>query len=97
MARNCLAVEDYASPGGIYYDPSAKDWRFDLWAENWPALNLFQQVSTQWRAGANGPIGLDYLVIFHELDRRALGREDYDDFMYCIRVIEDAALAEMRK
>lgn len=45
----------------------------------------------------NGAIGLDYLVVFHELDRRGLSREEYDDFMDCIRVIESAALAEFRK
>lgn len=70
---------------------------FPLWAENWPAIQLFTQNSTQWRTGVSGPVGLDYTVIFHELDRRGLPSEDYDDLMGCIRVIEQVALAEMRK
>ena len=97
-----VTVEDYASPedcyeAGIYYDLAAGDWRFELWAENWPALHLFNQLSTQWRVGAAGPVGLDYNVLFHELDRRELAREDYDDLLGSIRVIEGVALAEMRK
>ena len=68
-----------------------------LWPENEPAILLFSQFSTQWRVGMNGPVGLDYGVIFHELDRRGLSRDDYDDCMWAVRVIERAALDEMRK
>lgn len=75
-----LAPEDFPPP------------ECELWADNWPAIQLFTQVSTQWRVGMNGPTGLDYNVVFHELDRRELERAAYDDLMGSIRVIEHEAL-----
>lgn len=93
--------EDYFSPDsgidGIYFDAHAQAWCFELWAENRPAFDLYQQISTQWRTGPGGPVGLDYLVVFHELDRRDLSREQYDDFLWAIRVIEHAAITELHK
>lgn len=77
--------EDYSSP------------EVDLWPENWPAIDLFTKLHTQWRIGVNGPIGLDYNVVLHELDRRGLNCDDYDDLFGCIREIEQAALIELRK
>lgn len=71
--------------------------KVSLWPENETGLALFTQFSTQWRTGPSGAVGLDYGVIFHELDRRELSRPDYDDAMWSVRVIERAALNEMRK
>lgn len=67
-----------------------------LWACNAPAVELFSLLSTQWRAGPSGVIGLDYNVVFHELDRKGIEGEAYDEIMGSIRVIEDVALEEMR-
>jgi len=96
-----FAPEDYASPEqrrtGIYYDLEEKDWFFDLWEENWPAIQLYVHVQTQWRVGMGGPYGLDYNVVFHELDRRDLDRETYDEMMAAMRVIEEIALKAMVK
>lgn len=83
------------NPDGWYYDADDKDWRCILWADNWPAMRLFNQVSTQWRTGLNGPVGLDYNVVYHDLDRLNLDPDSYDDLMGCIRVIEGVALKEM--
>lgn len=68
-----------------------------LWPENWPALNLFLDLQTQWRMGPIGPVGLDYNVLFHEMDRRALPQDEYDDLLEMVRVVEGAALSEMRR
>jgi len=96
-----FAPEDYASPEqrrtGIYYDTDEKDWFFDLWEENWPAIQLYIHLQTQWRVGMGGPYGLDYNVVFHELDRRGLDREAYDEMMAAMRVIEEAALKALNK
>jgi hypothetical protein len=35
-----------------------------VWADHWPAVELFTRCITQWRAGANGILGLDYGVAF---------------------------------
>jgi hypothetical protein len=34
-----------------------------VWADHWPAVELFIRCMTQWRAGANGVLGLDYGVV----------------------------------
>lgn len=47
--------------------------------------------------GNNGPIGLDYNVVLHEIDRMGLVGEDYDDLFGSVRVMEDVALEQMRK
>ena len=65
---------------------------FELWAENWPVIQLFTRYSTQWRVGSSGVVGLDYNVIFHELDRKGLEGEAYDDMMASMRIVEEAAV-----
>jgi len=68
--------------------------KVELWPENESPLALFTQFATQWRTGPGGAVGLDYGVLFHELDRRDLPAEEYDDTMWAVRVIERAALRE---
>lgn len=69
----------------------------ELWPENVAAINLFCSISSQFRNGPGGPTGLDYNVVFHELDRAKLPPDEYDDLLWCIRAIEHAALDEMHK
>lgn len=80
-----LTVDDFPPP------------EVELWPENWPAIQLFTRLSTQWRVGPGGPIGLDYGVLFHEMDRQSLDKDAYDDLLAQIRVIETTALDEMHK
>ena len=69
----------------------------DLWPENWPPIQLFTRNCTQWRVGMAGPVGLDYTVIYHELDRTGVKGDDFEDMMWAIRVIEAAALEQLNK
>ncbi len=41
---------------------------YGVWRENWPALELFLAVSTQWRMGPKGVIGLDYVAVRAVMD-----------------------------
>lgn len=68
-----------------------------MWPENWPAFSVFVRVRTQWRTGPRGVIGLDYGVIYRELDRMHLGPDRYDQLMDDLRVLEAAALEEIYK
>lgn len=82
----------------MYYDLDDKAWRCQIWSENWPAMRFYLEVlETQWREGINGRSGLDYNVLLHELDRRNLPPDDYDDLFGAIRVIERASLEAMHK
>lgn len=33
---------------------------FEVWEENWPAVEMFVRAQTQWRTSMSGLIGLDY-------------------------------------
>ena len=67
------------------------------WPEAWPSIQLFARNSTQWRVGMGGPVGLDYGVIHHELDRMALAPDEYEQTLAYLRVIEQAALEQIHK
>lgn len=67
-----------------------------VWDENWDALQTFLKLSTQWRMGGFGPIGLDYNVFYGEAARAGIVGDDLDDLMWRISVIESEALAHLR-
>ena len=69
----------------------------ELWPEVFPKLLFFRGFTTQWRQGPAGPAGLDYSVIFHELDRKGLAADAYDDMLHALRIIEDEALKLIHK
>lgn len=69
---------------------------FEVWPENWPAVELFLAVQTQWKVGALGGLfGLDYAgveVVFRM--RKVANRAE----MFAkLQVMEAAALAAMSK
>lgn len=68
----------------------------DVWPENWPAFELFNALQTQWRIGLRGPIGLDYNVLYHKMDRMQLDPDEYDQLESDVRVMEMESLATMR-
>jgi hypothetical protein len=69
----------------------------DVWPDNWLPFTFYLENATQWRQGMNGATGLDYNVLFYEMDRKNIHGEDRDDLMMCIREIENAALDQMYK
>jgi len=60
-------------------------------------FSVFNDLCTQWRMGSSGPVGLDYNVLFHKLDRMKLAPEEYDRIEQSVRVMEDEALSVMWK
>lgn len=60
-------------------------------------MQLFCRLATQWRVGASGPTGLDYSVVFYELERAGLKGDDFADMFECLRIMEQAALSEIYK
>lgn len=68
-----------------------------VWPDNALALKTFTAMSTQWRAGNAGPIGLDYGVIPSVLRLYAVPRAEWEDTFDCLRVMEDEALATMKR
>lgn len=37
--------------------------QIDIWPDVWPGFVLFEAMSTQWRVGTGGAIGLDYQAL----------------------------------
>jgi hypothetical protein len=69
----------------------------EVWPENWPALQLFLEVGTQWRFSMNGREGLDYSILFRRLDDKGLSRDEWEQFFADIQHLELAALNASRE
>jgi hypothetical protein len=65
----------------------------EIWPENVAPCNVFADISTQWRMGPNGPVGLDYNVLFRKLDRLNLTPVAYDQMEAAVRIMEDEVLS----
>jgi hypothetical protein len=53
-------------------------------------------MATQWRVGPGGAIGLDYAALPAVFDLLEVAREDRSDAFAGVRLMEDAALGEIR-
>lgn len=69
----------------------------DVWDENWDAVHLFAQFSTQWRMGMGGAFGLDMAIFFHELDRKKVPDDLYDEMLLKLSIIEGSALKQLNR
>lgn len=65
-----------------------------MWPENWPAVEFFCRLSTQWNVGVGGLTGLRYEAVYPLLDR--LFAEDWEQMFDDVQTMERAALEEMR-
>lgn len=81
-----LTPEDYAAENSV-----------EVWPENVQAINAFVAMGTQWRVGPGGAYGLDYGVLPQVLRLAQIPRKEWPQVFESIRVLEDAALEEMRK
>lgn len=69
----------------------------EVWPESWPAVELYVRYQTQWLQGPGGPSGLNYAILFADLDRSGIEGEGREDIMDGIRTIEAEVLAEIYK
>lgn len=69
----------------------------DVWEENWDVIHLFAKYSSQWRTSMDGAYALDMAIFFHELDRKKVPEDLYDEMVWKLGVIESAALKQMAK
>lgn len=67
-----------------------------MWPDNLAAVNTFIAVATQWRVGPGGPTGLDYAAVEPALRLTGVPRRRWREVFTDLRVMEDAALAQMR-
>jgi hypothetical protein len=69
----------------------------ELWPELLPAWQIFRRMTTQWRVGMGGAIGLDYLVMFDLMRRADVSDADWLDMLDDLRWMENGALQEMQE
>lgn len=93
MFRREPTAQELASVGLTADDFESEE--IEVWPDNLPVLGLWDKVGDQWRMGFSGPVALDLIPVFHELDRMELEREDYDSLLADIKVMAAAAMREM--
>jgi hypothetical protein len=69
----------------------------EIWPDNLPAVNVFIAMQTQWRVGMGGATGLDYGVLPSVMRLTGIPRREHQEVFQSIRILEDAALEQMRK
>ena len=69
----------------------------EIWPDNLEAVNLFIQLSTQWRVGFSGPTGLDYAAVKAVFGMSSVSCDRWAEIFESIRTMEDAALKTMHK
>lgn len=67
-----------------------------MWSRNWRAVNIFIRVSTQWVYSWRGREALHYPSVYPLVDRAATSPADWDALLDDIRIMERAALQEIR-
>jgi hypothetical protein len=68
---------------------------FEIWPENWMPFLVFSEVSTQWRVGAGGATGLDYVAVKWVMGLMKI-KKKYE-VLRAIRTMESSALKTMNK
>jgi hypothetical protein len=78
--------------GVIIVDQVETPDEFEVWEENWPVVELFLRVQTQWRTGMSGVVGLDYTAVAWVL--RLIAEEaNHRALLEDLQIMEGAVLA----
>lgn len=68
-----------------------------MWPDNAAAVSVFVSMSTQWRVGPGGAYGLDYNVMPYIIGIRDIPAADAAEVFDAVRVMESAALDQIRQ
>lgn len=71
------------------------DEEYEVWPDNWPAFLLFEAMSTQWRVGMGGAVGLDYNALKPVASMIGLKRAELSEAFADLRMMEAEALLVM--
>lgn len=64
----------------------------EVWPENWNAVMLFRELSTQWNVGMRGPVGLRYEAIASVMDLTGIPVSERCGLFAQLRILERGAL-----
>ena len=68
---------------------------FEVWPENWPAVEMFLRCQTQWRTSMNGVVGIDYGALAWLF--RLYEVEDPRSLLEDLQVMEGAVMQVLNK
>nr|BAR27013.1 unnamed protein product [uncultured Mediterranean phage uvMED] len=68
---------------------------FEVWPDNWPAVEMFLRCQTQWRTTSAGVCGFDYVAL--EWLFRLYEVEDQPTVLENLQVMEAAAVKILNK
>lgn len=77
---------------GLEREAEPADAHYDVWPENWPAVQVFAGLMTQWNVSMAGPTGLRYEAIPVVLRMRGVPRGEWSEVFYGLQVMEAEAL-----
>lgn len=80
---------------GLLREDVVDDSDYEVWPENWEPYLIFARVSTQWRVGPGGPVGLDYKAVEWVMD--LLKVKNKIKVLDAVQVLESSALRTMSK
>lgn len=69
-----------------------QDERCEVWPDTLTAVLLFQRMTSQWRMGPRGPIGLDYAVLPLVAPAAGVSTQQACEALDDLRVMEQEAL-----
>lgn len=88
-----MRAEDEALAAfGLAREDEPEDAHYDVWPENWPAVQVFSAMQTQWSVSMAGPTGLRYEALPVVMRLRGIPRRDWQDAFYGLQVMESEAL-----
>ena len=82
---------------GLTLDDFEADYTAEVWPDNEQSIDVFVAMSTQWAHGFAGPTGLKYEALAEIWKRLRIPVKRRDAIFEDLRVMELAALKEMRK
>ncbi|MBS4090668.1 DUF1799 domain-containing protein [Pseudomonas rustica] len=93
MYESAPSAEQLAVLGLTAADLSDED--VDVWPCSWPAFLLFNRMSTQWRVGTGGAIGLDYNCLRDVARFLGIKKNKLAEIFPDLQVLEGEALRVM--
>lgn len=82
---------------GLLREDVADTSTLEVWPENWIPYKVFSEVSTQWRVGPGGRVGLDYLAVNWLMNLTKIKQKKRFEILKAIQVMEYSALKIMSK
>jgi hypothetical protein len=79
------------------YGPESFVKTVEVWPDNWPSVQLFAELGTQWAYGPAGPTKLPAHDVLATMELKGIPRSERQQLYRDIQVMEAEALTVMRE